>query len=145
MQFARGGIRQPEPAQRSRSWPPPPLIQFMPEGGPQPLRQRPPGTPWQLHLWRENPARLCPADINPYSAALSLFPFHHFASPSRKEEWKCGDAAPRAGDATLPASATLPAGAAVWPQPESGGFRRGSPWRVLHQPDPLHGSCGEPN
>lgn len=60
------------------------------------------------------------------------------------EAGKRGDAAPRAGDATVPASATLPAGAAAWPQPEPGGFGWGSTWRVLNQPGPLHGSCREP-
>jgi len=108
------------------------MIRFAPRGGPQPLRQSPPGTPWQLHLRRENPARLCPAAINPHLAAPALLPFHRPASPPHEgstEAWGC--CGPRCcaqgcyawGRGCHGASScNLPAWAAAWPQPEPGDF-----------------------
>lgn len=74
---------------------------FMPEGKTQPWRQSPPSTLWTPHS--------CTWLSRTHTRQLWLCFF------SRREARKCGDAVTRTGDATVPASANLPTGAAAWP------------------------------
>lgn len=127
-----------EAARASRSLIPLLLSQFTPEGaeGPQPLGQRPllPGAASPL---QGKSVILCLADTDQFSAAPALFPAPTTPAAGGRMGRESRDAPAGAGDGASQRSL-------CGPSPSQGDFQ-GSPWQLLHQPDPLQGSCQEPN